>query len=332
MASPSASIEKKELNAIHTEEKTINTNQNTNHDTRKRPSEESSEKRLDVEQFDCPLCSSLLFEPIVTCCGHVFCRRCVLRAMDHDNKCPLCRVVIHVTPEHGICKFIEQIIEQMFPEQLAIRQKEEKQALDSQKFQLPLFLLGDTCLFPGMSMPLHIFEPKYRLLVRRCLEGGKRFGIVPTLDGKSLAKVGTTAYIENHWLFPDGRSMVMTVGEKRFEVGPVTDQDGYKVASVQYIKEDPMEADEQSYVNLLYDEVLDTFKSKTSNLSKEQLKEKYGEQPTEVVAFSFWIAGILPVTSEQKYELLAMTSTRDRLEKIKTYLESFNLTTGCSIM
>jgi len=287
---------------------------------------------LDIEQFECPLCSSLLFEPIVTCCGHVFCRRCILRGMDHDNKCPLCRVVIHVTPEHGICKFIEQIIEKAFPEQLVIRQNEEKEALDSQKFQLPLFLLGDTVLFPGMSMPLHIFEPKYRLLVRRCLEGGKRFGIVPTLDGKTLAKVGCTAYIENHWLFPDGRSMVMTVGEKRFQIGDLSDQDGYKVASVQYIKEEAVSADDQADLTHLHEEVSSAFKSKVANLSKEQLKEKYGEMPTTPEAFSFWVSGILPLSSEQKYELLAMTSTQERLEKIKENLDSFNLTNGCSVM
>ena len=46
-----------------------------------------------VDDFECILCLKLLFEPVTTPCGHTFCRGCYARAMDHNNKCPMCRTV-----------------------------------------------------------------------------------------------------------------------------------------------------------------------------------------------------------------------------------------------
>jgi len=66
---------------------------------------------LNEDTFDCPLCQQLLYEPIATSCGHTFCKSCILRAMDHDNKCPLCRTVVHISPEHGICILLQQLIQ-----------------------------------------------------------------------------------------------------------------------------------------------------------------------------------------------------------------------------
>ena len=96
---------------------------------------------------------------------------------------------------------------------------------------MPLFLLGQLVLFPKTSLPLHVFEPRYRLMIRRCLEGSHRFGVVPHLNN-GLAPIGCTAQIENHYVFPDGRSLVATTGEKRFKIISLSEQDGYKVAKV----------------------------------------------------------------------------------------------------
>ena len=47
------------------------------------------------DEFACPLCANLLFEPVTTPCGHSFCRDCLLRAMDHKNHCPVCRTILN---------------------------------------------------------------------------------------------------------------------------------------------------------------------------------------------------------------------------------------------
>jgi len=88
---------------------------------------------------------------------------------------------------------------------------------------LPLFPL-DNVLFPDMVMPLHIFEQRYRLLVRRSLRHRSPFGIVLIPEGQEVGggalpyRVGTLAQIVAHAALPDGRSLITVRGERRFEI------------------------------------------------------------------------------------------------------------------
>jgi len=108
---------------------------------------------------------------------------------------------------------------------------------------LPLFPLG-AVLFPGALMPLHIFEPRYRLLIRRCLERQRPFGIVlirngPEVgDGAEPYDVGTEAKIVAQSPLPDGRSYIVTRGERRFAVESViADAEPYLMGQVRYLDE-----------------------------------------------------------------------------------------------
>lgn len=89
--------------------------------------------------------------------------------------------------------------------------------------RLPLFVLP-AVLFPGAALPLHVFEPRYRRLVARCIEGDGRFGAVYH-DVESLGpflieegRVGCIARITKFTPLPDGRSMVETRGVERFRI------------------------------------------------------------------------------------------------------------------
>lgn len=93
---------------------------------------------------------------------------------------------------------------------------------------LPLFPLH-LVLFPGQILPLHIFEPRYRLMVNRCIEQRRPFGVVllreDTLDWRDYQndvalphEVGTTAHIRQVEQLPDGRLNIITVGMHRFRV------------------------------------------------------------------------------------------------------------------
>jgi Lon protease-like protein len=79
-------------------------------------------------------------------------------------------------------------------------------------------------LFPGATMPLHIFEPRYRQMVAHCLEGDRRFGLVyhdPDRQGPFLGeegRVGCMANIARFQPLPDGRSLIVAEGEERFRV------------------------------------------------------------------------------------------------------------------
>ncbi len=108
---------------------------------------------------------------------------------------------------------------------------------------LPLFPLGSV-LFPGALMPLHIFEPRYRLLIRRCIDGHRPFGIVLIRNGSEVDPgaepydVGTEAKIVAESALPDGRSYIVTRGERRFAVeNLMPDVEPYLVGRVRYLDE-----------------------------------------------------------------------------------------------
>ena len=108
---------------------------------------------------------------------------------------------------------------------------------------LPLFPLGSV-LFPGALMPLHIFEPRYRLLIRRCIDRQRPFGIVLIRSGSEVDPraepygVGTEAKIVAESALPDGRSYIVTRGERRFTVERLMpDVEPYLVGEVRYLDE-----------------------------------------------------------------------------------------------
>ena len=108
---------------------------------------------------------------------------------------------------------------------------------------LPIFPL-EAVLFPGALMPLHIFEPRYRLLIRRCIERQRPFGIVLIRNGSEVGAgaepygVGTEAKIVAESPLPDGRSYIVTRGERRFVVESlIADVEPYLVAHVRYLDE-----------------------------------------------------------------------------------------------
>lgn len=82
---------------------------------------------------------------------------------------------------------------------------------------LPVFPL-DVVLFPGASLPLHIFEPRYKEMIGECLDRRQPFGVVRAQEG-GIAQVGCTAEILHvARTYPDGRLDIVTEGRKRFQV------------------------------------------------------------------------------------------------------------------
>ena len=94
---------------------------------------------------------------------------------------------------------------------------------------LPLFPLSQTVLFPGVALPLHVFEERYRELVRTLLarqDGPRRFGVVAIRQGwevgpdavRALHGVGCAAELRRVSRYPDGRYDIVTVGTARFRL------------------------------------------------------------------------------------------------------------------
>lgn len=112
--------------------------------------------------------------------------------------------------------------------------------------ELPLFPLHRV-LFPGVALPLHVFEERYRTMVARCLEDDRPFGVVLIRDGRevgggpmAIATVGTVAEIREASRFSDGRFELLAVGTRRFRVESLTiGREPYTVARVDQI-DDPI--------------------------------------------------------------------------------------------
>ena len=91
-------------------------------------------------------------------------------------------------------------------------------------FEIPLFPLN-TVMFPDMPMPLHIFEDRYKLMIKTCIEEKRPFGIVLIREGTAengpLATphdIGCTVEITQVQTMEDGRMLIMVIGQERFRI------------------------------------------------------------------------------------------------------------------
>jgi Lon protease-like protein len=103
--------------------------------------------------------------------------------------------------------------------------------------RIPLFPLG-LVLFPGQAVPLHIFEDRYRLMTRQCIDTHSPFGIV-YVDAGKVADVGCSALIVKTLKeYDDGRSDILTVGQKAFRIALTHNDKAYIEGDVEYLEED----------------------------------------------------------------------------------------------
>ncbi|KAM5532294.1 hypothetical protein V8D89_014052 [Ganoderma adspersum] len=206
------------------------------------------EKEL-LTELSCEICFGLFWQPITTPCQHTFCKRCLFRSLDHSQTCPLCRQKLpgyDYFQQQPCNKVILAIVLRAFPEAYAERgQMVEAEERDT-RLDTPILIcqLG----FPGMPTFLHFFEPRYRLMLRRCLEAPNPcFGMIPPpRAAPSTSANGTTStgndygimlQIRNVQTFPDGRSLVETWGSWRFRIMERGMRDGYMVARIERIED-----------------------------------------------------------------------------------------------
>ena len=108
-------------------------------------------------------------------------------------------------------------------------------------FELPLFPLN-TVLFPGMYLPLHVFEDRYKQLVGACLAEDRPFGVVCIREGVAEQgplpvphAIGCTAEIVQMRSLSEGRMYLVTVGQERFRILSLSDERPYLVGEVELL-------------------------------------------------------------------------------------------------
>ena len=119
--------------------------------------------------------------------------------------------------------------------------------------RLPLFPLN-VVLFPGGYLPLHIFEERYRLMMRHCLDGDRRFGVVLISSGSEVGEpavpeaVGTIGKIDQARTLDDGRMVIGVEGEQRFRIVEIVEQLPYIIAEVIPLEDDGASVVDESLV------------------------------------------------------------------------------------
>jgi len=186
---------------------------------------------------------------------------------------------------------------------------------------LPIFPL-ELVLLPGVPLPLHIFEPRYKEMIAECLEQKKPFGVVrASSDG--VAEIGCTAEIMSVTKkYDDGRMDILTRGVDRFEVLEVNEERSFLRAEIAMVQdEDEDEDGDEGGAHKPIAEMVTQAVRLHAEIAKLAGAEPSG--PDEHAGnLSFLLAGSLPLDLDFKQSLLATLSEAKRLKAVVGYLEA----------
>jgi uncharacterized protein len=180
--------------------------------------------------------------------------------------------------------------------------------------ELPLFPL-QTVLYPGLPIPLHVFEDRYRQMFKRILDGERRFGVVAIVKGRDVDvgatyhPVGCVAEVAEVKRHADGRLDVVARGRSRFRIDGVTQAAPYIVAEVSELPESTGEAAEQRTLKAgrLFARYVTTLLEMTGRQAEPI------DLPDDPVVASYLVAAGLQVDLADKQRLLAIPSAAERL-------------------
>ena len=181
--------------------------------------------------------------------------------------------------------------------------------------ELPLFPLPDVVLFPQEVLPLHIFELRYRLMLKSVLDSDRRFGVVRwDPEQKAMASIGCCAEILQCQTQADERTNLVTIGQQRFRLLNVVREAPFMVGLVCWLEDEPVEVDLQPLANNVRQALQDVVDLSGKLLGQQTvLPNDLPELPREL---SFWVGGHLGgAVADHQQQLLEMTSTSDRLQR-----------------
>ena len=189
---------------------------------------------------------------------------------------------------------------------------------------LPLFPLP-MVLFPGVPLPLHIFEPRYRQMLADIRVTNNLFGLSyleDTTENETppAGHIGCVAEVTEAQTLADGRSNILTVGVIRYQIeGYVDRDDEYLVARVSFFEDD---TEDSELLRASAHEVAATFTRiaravRTINDERANLPDISETEPQRL---SFLVAAAVELDTATKQALLEMRSTAERLDRLREIL------------
>ncbi|KAF9585118.1 hypothetical protein BGW38_003827 [Lunasporangiospora selenospora] len=217
------------------------------------------------QEIECQVCFMVFHDPLTTICGHTLCKNCFITSLDHNPNCPLCRQSLspyqcffNHPPNKALVRFIQYLgvhhtadhaKERGFlHDESLVECRTEEPEINPELTTLPLFV--NSLILPPMPCYLLVFESRYRKLLRNVLKTeSKTFGMVlppkPQKGQESWEpsmEYGTLLKILSYEFLPDGRALVETIGQSRFQILKYTTVDEYYAATaIELIEDIPSE-------------------------------------------------------------------------------------------
>jgi Lon protease-like protein len=197
--------------------------------------------------------------------------------------------------------------------------------------ELPLFPLEQVVLFPGMPLPLRVFEERYKVMIGACQVTDQTFGVVLIRSGSEVGapavpeRVGCTARMLRIDRLPDGQMNIFSVGEQRFRLlGPARAMpEGYLVADVRMLADPPSPDVPPALVADVLAE-LSTYQAALLERAGQWEKRPPPEPPSDPQRLSFWVGGTLHVHPRERQQLLELDDVAERLRAELTLLNREN--------
>ncbi len=191
---------------------------------------------------------------------------------------------------------------------------------------VPLFPLG-TVLLPGASLPLHIFEPRYRQLTVDLVTGavpGRRFGVIAFKQGLDSAEethtIGCTALLREARRLPDGRFDIVTRGEARFRLLDIDETSSpYLVGRVEWVPDDELPDEDVRLLPMLARSAREAHRSYCTAAWRHEDWDEPSED-VDVAALPHLLAADCLLTLEDRQALLEECDPADRLRLVRTLL------------
>lgn len=193
---------------------------------------------------------------------------------------------------------------------------------------IPIFPLP-LVQFPGAVTPLHIFEPRYRKMIKDVMATDKTFGILYQNDQLLIASealpvgsIGCTVEVAIVQELPDGRSNLLCVGASRFRIHASVESEAYQQAKVEFFDDDISFDDlsvEVTRAKGLFERLLSASRKLKSDTGHDD--EQIPDLPDDPQMLSFIIAAYLDLDAGEKQDLLEMVETGKRLREVNKRLE-----------
>lgn len=196
-------------------------------------------------------------------------------------------------------------------------------AVMERQYTLPLFPLN-TVLFPGMPLPLHVFEERYRVMVNECLEKRQPFGVALIKQGKEVGgdavphKVGTSAIITSVTERSDGELDIVTVGYQRFRIVSLIHDQPYPSGLVEALPPVDDDSEEAHFQAGLLRPRLKEYIQVLGELTETEVE--LDQVPEKPVLLAFLTAILLQVPRADKQSLLAAETIPDMLARENLFL------------